>query len=260
MIDCILMAGGVPQEEDLLYEYTQGRPKALIDVAGKPMVQWVLDALNAAPSVRDIVVVGQVGTDVISSSKIACYVPDQGSMLRNALAGVDWVLERDPATHHVLASSSDIPLITAGMVERLLAQAADPAVDVYHTIVLREKMEARFPDSRRSYVHFIEGDFAAGGIHVVAPHIGHKHRELWDDLLNSRKDALKQAARLGPVFFAKLMAHRLSLPELERLVRDKFGINARALPVDDPEMGMDADKPFQLEICRRELARQELVQ
>ena len=146
------------------------------------------------------------------------------------------------------------------MVERLLALAADPAVDIYHTVVSREKMEARFPDSRRSYVHFVEGDFAAGGIHVVAPHIGHRHRDLWDDLLASRKDALKQAARLGPVFIAKLMARRLSLPELERLVRDKFGINARALPVDDPEMGMDADKPFQLEICRRELARQEPAQ
>ena len=260
MIDCILMAGGVPQTEDLLYEYTQGRPKALIDVAGKPMAQWVLDALEAAPGVGAIVVVGQVETGEISSSKIARYVPDQGSMLKNVLAGIDWVLERNPATHNVLISSSDIPLITAGMVERLLTQAADPAVDVYHTIVLREKMEARFPDSRRSYVHFVEGDFAAGGIHVASPHIGHRHRDLWDDLLASRKDALKQAARLGPVFIAKLMARRLSLPELERLVREKFGINARALPVDDPEMGMDADKPFQLEICRRELARHALAQ
>jgi GTP:adenosylcobinamide-phosphate guanylyltransferase len=255
MIDCILMAGGVPQEEDLLYEYTQGKPKALLDVAGKPMGQWVLDALDAAPSVRNIVVVGLEDEDVLASSKIARYLSDQGSMLKNILAGIDWVLERDPATQHVLASSSDIPLITATMVECLLAQCADPAVDIYHTAVLREKMEGRFPESRRSYVHFIEGDFAAGGIHVVAPHIGHKHQDLWNDLLNSRKDALKQAARLGPVFFAKLIAHRLSLTELERLALEKFGLNVRALPVDDPEMGMDADKPFQLEICRRALAQ-----
>jgi GTP:adenosylcobinamide-phosphate guanylyltransferase len=253
MIDCILMAGGVPQEEDLLYEYTQGKPKALLDVAGKPMVQWVLDALNEAPSVRDIVVVGLGEEDALTSSKIAQYLPNQGSMLKNILAGIDWVLERNPAAHHVLISSSDIPLITAAMVERLLAQCADPAVDVYHTIVLREKMEGRFPESRRSYVHLIEGDFAAGGIHVAAPHIGHRHQDLWDDLLNSRKNALKQAARLGPVFFAKLIVRRLSLSELESLVLKKFGVNACGLPVDDPEMGMDADKPFQLDICRRAL-------
>ncbi|MGC9394082.1 MAG: nucleotidyltransferase family protein [Anaerolineae bacterium] len=255
MIDCILMAGGVPQEEDLLYEYTQGQPKALLDVAGRPMVHWVLDALDDAPSVRNIVVVGFEHEGVLASSKIARYLPDQGSMLKNILGGIDCVLERNPETQQVLISSSDIPLLTGTMVERLFSQCADPAVDIYHTIVSREKMEQRFPDSRRSYVHFSDGDFAAGDIHVVAPHIGHKHRELWDDLLDSRKNALKQAARLGPVFFVKLMARRLSLAEGERLAREKFGLNVRALPVDDAEMGMDADKPFQLEICRRELAQ-----
>ena len=254
MIDCILMAGGVPQEEDLLYEYTQGQPKALLDMAGKPMVQWVLDALNNAPSVRDIVVVGPVDTAALASPKVAHYLPDQGSMLKNILGGIDWVLARNPETRQVLISSSDIPLLTGAMVERLLAQCADPEVDIYHTIVLREKMEQRFPGSRRSYVHFSDGDFAAGDIHVVAPHIGHKHRELWNDLLNSRKSALKQAARLGSAFFVKLIARRLALAELEWFALEKFGLNVRALPVDDAEMGMDADKPFQLEICRRELA------
>lgn len=255
MIDCILMAGGVPQEEDLLYEYTQGQPKALLDVAGKPMVQWVLDALDGAPSVGDIIVVGLIREDVLTSPKISRYLPDQGSMLKNILGGIDLVLERTPAARHVLVSSSDIPLLTGAMVERLLAQCADPAVDIYHSIVAREKMEQRFPGSRRSYVHFSDGDFAAGDIHVVAPYIGHKHRDLWEDLLASRKNALKQAARLGPAFFVKLMARRLSLAELERLALKKFGLNVRALAVDDAEMGMDADKPFQLEICRRELAR-----
>jgi hypothetical protein len=43
---------------------------------------------------------------------------------------------------------------------------------------------------------------------------------------------------------------------LERKFLQKFGINARVVHVDFPEMGMDADKPFQLEICRRELQKQ----
>ena len=52
-----------------------------------------------------------------------------------------------------------------------------------------------------------------------------------------------------------LLSHRLSLTEAERFALEKFGLNVHALPVDDAEMGMDADKPFQLELCRRELAR-----
>jgi NDP-sugar pyrophosphorylase family protein len=44
-MDAIVIAGGIPEPGDPLYEYTQGQPKALLDIAGKPMVQWVLDAL-----------------------------------------------------------------------------------------------------------------------------------------------------------------------------------------------------------------------
>ncbi len=255
MIDSIVMAGGVPAEEDLLYTYTQGQPKALLDVAGKPMVQWVLDALTDAPSVRHIILVGLMPEHGVTSPKISHYFPDQGSMLKNIRIGLDCIAENDPTAIHALIASSDIPLLSGAMVEYLLTQCADPAVDIYHTIVAREKMEQRFPNSRRSYVHFSEGDFAAGDIHIVALRIRSLYEDLWNDLFNSRKNALKQAARLGPIFITKLLAGRLSLAELERLVHEKFGLNARVAEVDYAEMGMDADKPFQLEICRRELAR-----
>lgn len=255
MIDCILMAGGSPREEDLLYEYTQGKPKALLDLAGKPMAQWVLDALDAAPSVGKIVVAGLEDEGALSSPKIVQFVPDQGSMLRNAMGAVEWMLKANPETDRVLSCSADVPLLTGPIVERLLAQCTDPTVELYISTVPRERMEQRFPESRRSYVHFSDGDYAGGDVHVGASYIAHKYRDLWEGLFASRKNALKQAARLGPLFFAKLLARRLSLAELERRVRDKFGINGRAVITEDAEIGMDADKPFQLEICRRELAR-----
>ena len=43
-MDAIILAGGIPLPEDPLYSYSKGDAKALIDVAGKPMIQWVLDA------------------------------------------------------------------------------------------------------------------------------------------------------------------------------------------------------------------------
>ena len=46
IIDAIVTAGGIPQSGDPLYAYSNGDSKALIDVAGKPMIQWVLDALG----------------------------------------------------------------------------------------------------------------------------------------------------------------------------------------------------------------------
>ena len=71
-MDAIVIAGGIPEPGDLLYEYTQGQPKSLLDICGKPMVQWVLDALNSAETVDQVVVIG------LTSGSRAELSEDQG--------------------------------------------------------------------------------------------------------------------------------------------------------------------------------------
>ena len=39
-MDAIVTAGGIPQPEDPLYTFSIGNAKALIDIAGRPMVQY----------------------------------------------------------------------------------------------------------------------------------------------------------------------------------------------------------------------------
>ena len=56
-MDAIVIAGGIPQPEEPLYPYSHGDSKALIDVAGKPMVQWILEALNDAKSVDNVILI-----------------------------------------------------------------------------------------------------------------------------------------------------------------------------------------------------------
>jgi len=55
-MDAILLAGGIPQPEEPLYEESRGRSKALIDVAGKPMAQWLLDALDLSGTISNIII------------------------------------------------------------------------------------------------------------------------------------------------------------------------------------------------------------
>jgi NDP-sugar pyrophosphorylase family protein len=72
-MDALVLAGGIPQPGEPLYEFTQGKPKALLDISGKPMVQWVLDALSQARSIDRVVVVSleeDSGLNVRSPSPI----------------------------------------------------------------------------------------------------------------------------------------------------------------------------------------------
>ena len=54
----VVLAGGIPGPEDPLSEESGGRPKSLIDIAGRPMAQWVGDALEGSTHVDSLIVVG----------------------------------------------------------------------------------------------------------------------------------------------------------------------------------------------------------
>ncbi len=37
-MDAIVIAGGIPVEGDPLFPFTQGKPKAMLEICGKPMI------------------------------------------------------------------------------------------------------------------------------------------------------------------------------------------------------------------------------
>ena len=255
MIDCVLIAGGVPQPADPLYPFAKGQPKTLIELAGRPMAQWVVTALTKTEEVGKIVVVGLPPDAGLRSAKIARYLPAQGSLLANGLAGIDWLLEHDPTARQALLCCADIPLLRPEMVSWLIAEHQRQPVDITYTVVSRAVMEAAFPGADRSYAHFAEIEVAGGDIQIADPQIFQSHDQLWHHLSAGRKSLFKQALQLGPWACIKLLLRRLALSELEVQVQRKFGLNVHVLPVSYPEMGMDIDKPHQLEICRRRLER-----
>src|SRR3990172_2756542 len=101
-MDAIVTAGGIPQPEDPLYTYSNGDAKALIDVAGKPMVQWVLDALSDAKQVDNVIIVGLSPKSGVTCKKTMHFLSNQGRMLANIVAGVNKSLELNKRTKYVL--------------------------------------------------------------------------------------------------------------------------------------------------------------
>ncbi|HEX7541719.1 MAG TPA: NTP transferase domain-containing protein, partial [Anaerolineales bacterium] len=108
-MDALVTAGGVPLPEEPLYAATQGNPKALVDVAGKPMVQWVLDALTEARSIDNVIIVGLTEKSGLKCGKKMYFVSNQGKMLANLQAGAKKAQEINKKAEYVLLVSSDIP-------------------------------------------------------------------------------------------------------------------------------------------------------
>ena len=253
-MNAVVIAGGTPPPEDPLYPYTQGQSKALLDVAGKPMLQWVLDALSGARTVTSVTLIGPAAAHGMPCWKPVHYLPEQQGLLANVQAGIREVAQREPAAGHVLIVSSDIPGITPEMVDWRVEAALDSESDFDYAVVERRVMEARFPGSNRSYVPLRDAEVCGGDMNVVRAATVADER-LWQRLVDARKSALRQAALLGFDTLFLLLTRRLTLAQAEKLASKRLGLQGKVRLAPYAEIAMDVDKPHQLELMRRDLVQ-----
>jgi 2-C-methyl-D-erythritol 4-phosphate cytidylyltransferase len=97
-----------------------GRPKALVTLAGRPMLEWSVEALRAVAEVEQIVVA--LPADALDAAPAGCVAVPGGAVrsasVRNALAAAD---PGDPVIVHDAAR----PLATPELFTRSLAAVVD---------------------------------------------------------------------------------------------------------------------------------------
>jgi hypothetical protein len=253
----IVTAGGIPQPEEPLYAYSKGDSKALIDVAGKPMVQWVVDALNDAKEVYDIIMIGLSPKSGLVSKKKIHYISNQGRMLANIVTGVDKALELDPKTDYVVIVSSDIPALKGSMVDWLIKTCMETKNDIYYGVCPRDVMEGRYPGSKRTYTRLKDMDVCGADINITHVSMATEHLDLWEQLIGNRKSPMRQASLVGIGTFWKLLTRSATLDQLVEHVCERLGIDGRAIVWRDAEPCMDVDKPHQLELMREDMEAQQ---
>ncbi|MDR3577482.1 MAG: nucleotidyltransferase family protein [Anaerolineaceae bacterium] len=254
-MNAIVTAGGTPQPEEALYAYTQGRAKAVLDFNGKPMVQWVLDALSGSTLIDRVVLVGLPAFVQLACSHPITYLDSAGSIIGNIQAGVQELITGTSPEDHALVVASDIPAIRPDIVDWLVHCVEESNFDIYYSIVERFNMERAFPGSKRTYAHLKDGEFCGGDMHAVRLGAALQDNPAWHRILEARKNPLKQAQLIGFDTLFLLKLRLLTIQRAERMISNRLCIRGKALICPYPETGMDVDKPFQLEMLRQELAK-----
>lgn len=258
-MDAILTAGGIPLPEEPLYPATLGQSKAMLDVAGKPMIQWVLDALTDASTIDNVIIVGLTEKVGLKCGKKMYFVSNQGKMVENLQAGGRKVKEVNPKAKHVLIVSSDIPGITGEIVDWVVNTDMQTDLDVYYHLIQREVMEKRYPGCKRTWTHLkgmevCGGDMNVGRLSLLL----RKDIDIWHKITDSRKSPMKQAALVGFDTAFLLLTGRLTLEKAETNIMKRLNLTGKAILCPYAEVGMDVDKLFQLEIMREDLKKQQM--
>lgn len=250
-MEAIVTAGGISAPDDPLYVLTGVAKKALIPLAGQPMISWIVDALVGSGLIEHIVIVGlHPGEVTFKGDAPLFFVDSTGSLIDNILAGTATTREINPDVKKILLCASDIPLITPEIVSGFIAECGSQEAEAYYPVVEEKIMEARFPGSKRSYIPFKGGRYCGGDIFLFDIAAIKGKVELLRALAASRKNYWGQVRKLGPGFIFRFLLRQMTVHEAAERVGDKINLTARVVETRLAELGMDLDKPCQYHLIK----------
>lgn len=250
IFDAVVLAGSSNQGR--LRECSPVENEALIPIGNRVMLDYVVAALLNANSVNRVAVVGpKPELQKLYAGNSRILLAESGLTVIDSLkAGIEVL---NPISH-ILVATGDIPLLSREAVDNFINKCTDEQVDVYYPVVSREVNEKRYPQVKRTYVHLKEGVFTGGNIFLVNPAKVDSCAEKGSELISLRKSPFALSKQIGLFFILKFLFKQLSLSEVEAQFSRLLNIKGKAVILEYPEIGIDVDKPSDLELVRKVLA------
>ncbi|HWI62101.1 MAG TPA: nucleotidyltransferase family protein [Symbiobacteriaceae bacterium] len=245
-VNVILLAGAA--NTGPLKDVSPVTNEALIDIGGKPMVQYVIDGLRQSTEVKRIAIVAPPGElEPHVTGENLEFVPSAGHIIDN-IVNAYRVLPKD---EQLLIATCDIPLINGEIIDGLIALCRQKPADIYYPIVEKSVGEQKYPYVKRTYVNLKEGVFTGGNLFLVNPDVVERTAPKARAFLDFRKAPLKMVTLLGVSFLLRYMLfHNLTLAELETKVSTMWDLQGAVIICPWPEVGIDVDKPSDLQLAR----------
>lgn len=240
----IVLAGG---ERGPLYDTTGFEEKALIPIHGKPMVSWVIDSFRASDRVDQIVVVGSSNLDTLESMQYVRKRVFEGmSLIQNLLLAVTYVKHRlyQGISNHggYVISFCDAVFLTPEIINNTLAQIEAADADIVLHYVERETYELAGIPAKRTYI-------PVGGKHYTGTTIYYIRR--FSKVLSALPmlGRLRQLRKDPQAMLETLGCPEGTLADVEQALGQLLKVKLRILTSTAPELGMDVDKPADLDLA-----------
>ena len=234
----IVLAGSRPGSDPLAGAFGTDL-KALVPVAGKPMVRWPVEALLAAERFSQVRVLAQ------EPERIGEALPAHPRLvIEKSKATIAATLERmcfDPTVQWPLfVTTADHVLLTQDMIDEFcdLGEMADIAIGV----VERDNLMERLPRSQRTWIPFKSGAYSGANMFLLSGKKVLPALETWRSIEQDRKKAWSLLWALGPMTFIGAALRLRTIHEtLERIGR-RLGATIEAVDLSDPLAAADVDK------------------
>jgi GTP:adenosylcobinamide-phosphate guanylyltransferase len=234
-----LLAGSRPAGDPLAESMMLGH-KALIPIAGEPMVLRPLRALLASPEVGTVIVLTQDPADlrpVLPEDDRISIRPSSGTIART----ISEQLADHAAEFPVLVATADHALLDPAMIAEFTAKAA--GADLAVAVVESRPLLARFPHAKRTWISFKGGRYSGANLFSfsspkVLPAVGR-----WGAVEQDRKKGWRLLWALGPPLLLGAVLKLRTVQQTAAAIGRKLGLDIRIIEMSNPIAAIDVDKP-----------------
>lgn len=253
--NAILLAGQRPGSDALAAAFGQPR-KALIAVAGQPMLSRVARTLAARDEVRAILVLAQAPDALLAAPGCEWMADDPriaavacGDSICQSI--IDTLAAR-PDGWPWLVTTADNVLLTQGMIDDFVAGAQ--GAEVAAAVVERRTLFAAFPDSRRTWLRFRGGAYSGANLFWLGAPGAIAALAAWRRIEQARKKARAVLGAFGWVIPLLAALRLLTLEGAAARAGRRLGLRARTVTLGQAEACIDVDKPGDHALAERILS------
>jgi GTP:adenosylcobinamide-phosphate guanylyltransferase len=234
----ILLAGSRPGYDAFAAEFGTDL-KALVPLAGGPMVARPARALLESGSIESVIVLSQ------QPDRIAAALPKDPRLFvrasRGSIAETMLELLAEPSLQWPLVvTTGDHALLESETIDEFVSAAH--GCDLAIGVVERENMLRRFPIAKRTWLKFRAGAFTGANLFALrSPKVADAIR-LWSAGEQGRKKGWRLISLFGPLVLAGVGLRLLSIDEVAARVGKKLGLSVKIVRLSSPLAGIDVDK------------------
>ena len=255
--DALVLAGS-RGPDDPLARYAGRVCKAVVPVAGQPMLGRVLGALRASDWIDSITVVG-LPDEASAQPALASSLERSAARLQpgadSPAASVELALRAAGSEAPVLVTTADHALLRSEIVDAFLDRAIATGDDAVIGLAPYELVMQACPDTRRTVTRLQGGAFCGCNLFALLTPEGRRAVGFWRRLERHRKHPMHIAKTLGITTLLRFLCRRLTLERAMARLSDLSGVRVSAVLLPYGEAAIDVDKPDDLRVAENLLRR-----
>jgi CTP:molybdopterin cytidylyltransferase MocA len=240
-----VILAGERDARDALRDHAGVASKALIEIAGQPMIARVIAALEGAARIGSVHLSGPTEA-VVRSSDVLSEMIEAGRVTWSppgatpSTSAYD-VLSGFAADQKVMITTADHPLLSSEIVDHFCRDAARSGCDVVVGLAPYDLVRGAYPDLKKTVLRFRDGQYCGCNLFAFLTADGRRMADRWREVERERKKPRAVIRMLGLLAVLRYRLGWLTRDRALALLSRKMGLRVGVVVLPYAHASVDVD-------------------